>query len=74
MKELGALIFFILAYLLIKGGVWVLGDALAEAFPIAFTVICVIVITIGTFVEEGCGCGCLMVIAVIAVIIALIFL
>ena len=71
MKELGALIVLVLGYVLIKGGVWVLGDALAEAFPIAFTVICVLVIAGGAVFEEGCGCGCLV---VIAAIIAWIFL
>lgn len=71
MKELGALIVVILAYMLLKGGVWVLGDALSESFPIAFTVICVIVIVVGGLREEGCGCGCLV---CIAFIIALIFL
>ena len=71
MKELGALIVLAFVYILIKGGAWVLGDALAEAFPIAFTVICVLVIAGGAVFEEGCGCGCLV---VIAAIIAWIFL
>ena len=53
MKELSALIVLALAYILIKGGAWVLGDALAEAFPIAFTVICVLVIAGGAVFEEG---------------------
>ena len=60
-----------LVFLLIKGGAWVLGDALAEAFPVAFTVISVLVIATGAVFEEGCGCGCL---AIIVAIIALIFL
>lgn len=71
MKELGALIVLVLAYMLIKGGVWVLGDVLSEAFPIAFTAICVLAIAGGAFFEGGCGCGCL---AIIVAIIALIFL
>ncbi len=71
MKELGALIVLVLGYVLIKGGVWVLGDALAEAFPVAFTVICVLIIAGGALFEEGGGCGCLV---VIVAIIAWIFL
>lgn len=71
MKELGALILLVLAYLLIKGGAWVMADVLSEAFPIAFTAICVIVIAVGAFKEEGCGCGCLVVIAVILALILL---
>ena len=71
MKELGALVVLFLVFLLIKGGAWVLGDALAEAFPVAFTVICVLVIATEAVFEEGCGCGCLV---VMAAIIAWIFL
>ena len=71
MKELGALIVLAFVYILIKGGAWVLVDILSGAFPVAFGVICVLVIAGGAVFEEGCGCGCLV---IIVAIIAWIFL
>lgn len=71
MQGLGVLIFFGLLYVLIKGVGLMIGDVLVAAFPVTFAVIGILAAVVAVVHEGGCGCGCL---AVIALIIALIFL
>lgn len=58
---IGGLIVVGLFYIIIKGSIWVL----AEIFPTMFAIFGFILLIVFAIKEEGCGCGCLVIIGLI---------